>query len=219
MTARHELRALTGMRGIAAWLVVLYHIRLSVAGLPHSVVAVLAKGYLAVDFFFLLSGFVVAYAYDDRWGGVTQWEFYKRRLVRLQPMVILGSIIGAALFVFQIDPFYPLAAGAFMLARCAGKDKYYSLVETLFAQASKWVVPNPIPALFAIAKQAGFTQQTFDECLSNQKLLDELEEVRKRGADKFKIQATPTFFVNGERLMGAQPFSEFEKVIEKHLKS
>lgn len=126
---------------------------------------------------------------------------------------------GKVRYILREFPLDPLAAGAFMLARCAGKDKYYSMVETLFGQASKWVVPNPIPALFAIAKQAGFTQQTFDECLSNQKLLDELEEVRKRGADKFKIQATPTFFVNGERLMGAQPFSEFEKVIEKHLKS
>ena len=81
------------------------------------------------------------------------------------------------------------------------------------------MVPNPLPALFAIAKQAGFTQQSFDECLSNQKLLDDLEEVRKRGAEKFKIQSTPTFFINGERFVGAQPFSEFEKAIEKYLKS
>jgi protein-disulfide isomerase len=73
--------------------------------------------------------------------------------------------------------------------------------------------------LLAIAKQVGFTQQTFDECLSNQKLLDGLEEVRKRGSDKFNIQSTPTFFINGERLVGAQPLAEFEKVIEKYLKS
>jgi protein-disulfide isomerase len=126
---------------------------------------------------------------------------------------------GKVRYILREFPLDPLAAGAFMLARCAGKDKYYSLVESLFAQASKWVVPNPLPALFAIAKQAGFTQQSFDECLSNQKLLDELEEVRKRGADEFKVQSTPTFFVNGERLLGDQPFSEFEKVIEKHLKS
>lgn len=126
---------------------------------------------------------------------------------------------GKVRFILREFPLDPLAAGAFMLARCAGKDKYYSLVETLFAQASKWVVPNPLPALFAIAKQAGFTQQSFDECLSNQKLLDDLEEVRKRGAEKFKIQSTPTFFINGERFVGAQPFSEFEKAVEKYVKS
>jgi peptidoglycan/LPS O-acetylase OafA/YrhL len=65
-----------------------------------------------VDFFFLLSGFVVAYAYDDRWGKMTQWEFYKRRLIRLQPMVIMGMIIGAALYYFQAsDILFPMIAG------------------------------------------------------------------------------------------------------------
>lgn len=126
---------------------------------------------------------------------------------------------GKVRYILREFPLDPLAAGAAMLARCAGKEKYYPLVESLFAQTSKWVVPNPLPALFAIAKQAGFTQQSFDECLSNQKLLDDLEEVRKRGTDTFKVQSTPTFFINGERLLGDQPFSEFEKVIEKHLKS
>lgn len=72
---------------------------------------VVNHGYMAVDFFFLLSGFVIAYAYDDRWGRLTQWEFYKRRLIRLQPMVILGNIIGAALFYFQKAPIFFLVAG------------------------------------------------------------------------------------------------------------
>jgi len=61
-----------------------------------------------VDFFFLLSGFVVAYAYDDRWGKMTQWDFYKRRLIRLQPMVIMGTIIGALLFYFQGGTLFPM---------------------------------------------------------------------------------------------------------------
>jgi peptidoglycan/LPS O-acetylase OafA/YrhL len=69
---------------------------------------IMNHGYLAVDFFFLLSGFVIAYAYDDRWGRMTKWEFYKRRLVRLQPMVIIGSLIGAALFYFQRGNTFPL---------------------------------------------------------------------------------------------------------------
>jgi protein-disulfide isomerase len=126
---------------------------------------------------------------------------------------------GKVRYILREFPLDPLAAGAFMLARCAGNDKYYSIVDTLFEQYGKWVVPNPLPPLLAIAKQVGFTQQTFDECLSNQKLLDGLEEVRKRGSDKFNIQSTPTFFINGERLVGAQPLAEFEKLIEKYLKS
>jgi len=71
---------------------------------------IINHGYLAVDFFFMLSGFVIAYAYDDRWTRMTQWEFYKRRLIRLQPMVVMGSLIGAALFYFQEGPACPLIA-------------------------------------------------------------------------------------------------------------
>ncbi|WP_447724861.1 acyltransferase family protein [Sphingomonas koreensis] len=109
--ARNHYVILDGLRGVAALMVLLMHLFEGHSGGDlHKMI--INHGYIAVDFFFLLSGFVVAYAYDDRWGGMTQWEFYKRRLVRLQPMVILGSIVGAALFVFQIDPFYPLAAGA-----------------------------------------------------------------------------------------------------------
>ncbi len=109
--AKNHYVILDGLRGVAALMVLLMHLfEGHTGGDLHKMI--INHGYLAVDFFFLLSGFVVAYAYDDRWGGMTQWEFYKRRLVRLQPMVIFGSIVGAALFVFQIDPFYPLAAGA-----------------------------------------------------------------------------------------------------------
>lgn len=69
---------------------------------------VINHGYLAVDFFFVLSGFVVAYAYDDRWTKMGTWDFCKRRLIRLQPMVIIGMIFGAALFYFQGGAAFPL---------------------------------------------------------------------------------------------------------------
>lgn len=91
---------LDGLRGVAAILVVAFHIFEAFSG-GNRFVQIINHGYLAVDFFFLLSGFVVAYAYDDRWGKMTQWEFYKRRLIRLQPMIIMGMIIGAALYYFQ----------------------------------------------------------------------------------------------------------------------
>ena len=108
--AKNHYAILDGLRGVAAVIVVIFHLlEAHNGGDIHN--QIINHGYLAVDFFFLLSGFVVAYAYDDRWGGMGQWEFYKRRLVRLQPMVVLGSLTGAALFWFQIDPFYPLAAG------------------------------------------------------------------------------------------------------------
>ena len=102
---------LDGLRGVAAILVVTFHIFETFAG-GNRFKQIINHGYLAVDFFFLLSGFVVAYAYDDRWGKMTQWEFYKRRLIRLQPMVIMGMIIGAIFYYFQAsDILFPQIAG------------------------------------------------------------------------------------------------------------
>lgn len=69
---------------------------------------ILNHGYLAVDFFFVLSGFVIGYAYDDRWGKMNVWGFFKRRLIRLQPMVILGTFIGAFWFYFGGAPGFEL---------------------------------------------------------------------------------------------------------------
>ena len=93
---RYEI--LDGLRGVAAVMVVLFHFGETYAESPAT--QLINHGYLAVDFFFLLSGFVVGYAYDDRWGKMTLWGFFKRRLVRLHPMVIMGTVIGAALYGF-----------------------------------------------------------------------------------------------------------------------
>jgi len=58
-------------------------------------------GYLAVDFFFVLSGFVIGYAYDDRWGKMSKKDFFKRRLIRLHPMIIMGTVLGVITFLIQ----------------------------------------------------------------------------------------------------------------------
>jgi peptidoglycan/LPS O-acetylase OafA/YrhL len=100
---------LDGLRGVASIMVVVFHLFETYTwGDPFA--QVINHGYLAVDFFFLLSGFVIAYAYDERWGTMSAWEFYKRRLLRLQPMVVMGSVIGALLFYFQAAPQFPLVA-------------------------------------------------------------------------------------------------------------
>ena len=101
---------LDGLRGVASVLVIAFHV-FEAFSLGNPYTQLINHGYLAVDFFFLLSGFVVAYAYDDRWDKLTKWDFYKRRLVRLQPMVVMGSLIGAALFYFQASPVFPNLAG------------------------------------------------------------------------------------------------------------
>lgn len=91
---------LDGLRGVAALLVVWYHFFEAFATSP--VDQRFNHGYLAVDFFFLLSGFVIGYAYDERWGrGLRMRDFIKRRLIRLHPMVVLGALLGAAAFFVQ----------------------------------------------------------------------------------------------------------------------
>jgi peptidoglycan/LPS O-acetylase OafA/YrhL len=107
--SKTHYQILDGLRGVASVLVIAFHVLESFTG-GNRFIQIINHGYLAVDFFFVLSGFVVAYAYDDRWGKLTQWDFYKRRLVRLQPMVVMGSLIGAAFFYFQVSPAFPLIA-------------------------------------------------------------------------------------------------------------
>lgn len=110
LAPKNHYQILDGLRGVASVLVIFFHVFETFSG-GNRFIQIINHGYLAVDFFFLLSGFVVAYAYDDRWGKLTQWDFYKRRLVRLQPMVVLGSVIGAALFYLQTSPAFPAIAG------------------------------------------------------------------------------------------------------------
>lgn len=103
--SKPRFEILDGLRGVAAMIVVAFHLFETYSAGPTA--QILNHGYLAVDFFFMLSGFVIGYAYDDRWGkGMTQWNFYKRRLIRLQPMVIMGTLIGGFWFYFGDAPFF-----------------------------------------------------------------------------------------------------------------
>jgi len=126
---------------------------------------------------------------------------------------------GKVRFIFREFPLDPLAAAGSMLARCAGGDKYFPLLEALFSQQKDWVVQKPLAPMLAIAKQAGFTQQTFDECLANQKMLDGIEESRTRASQKFGVNSTPTFFINGKIFRGALTPEELDKQMAPYLKS
>lgn len=91
---------LDGLRGVAAIMVVFFHVFETFSDGDHTK-QFINHGYLAVDFFFMLSGYVISYAYDNRWSQMTMKDFFIRRLVRLQPMIIIGSLVGAVLFYFQ----------------------------------------------------------------------------------------------------------------------
>ncbi len=125
---------------------------------------------------------------------------------------------GKVRFIFREFPLDPLAAAGFMLARCAGKDKFMPIIETLFAKQQEWMVKNPLDPLRAIARQFGYTEQSFDACLANQHILDGIQTVRDRAAEKLGVNSTPTFFVNGKRLVGDQSIEAMVKEIEPYLK-
>ena len=126
---------------------------------------------------------------------------------------------GKVRFIMREFPLDNLAAAGSMLARCAGGDKTYPMLDVLFQRQNDWVVrQNPVPKLFELAKQAGFTQESFDKCLTDDKLLSQVEASRTRASEVFGVSSTPTFFINGKRLEGAPTVAEFEKVLEPLLK-
>lgn len=125
---------------------------------------------------------------------------------------------GKVRFSLREFPLDPLAAAGFMLARCAGDDKRNAVVDLLFSQQKAWITDKPVEALMNLLKQTGFTQESFEACLKNQELYDGVMKVRDRAAEKFGVNATPTFFINGKKQNGAMTVEELDKVLEPLLK-
>jgi protein-disulfide isomerase len=126
---------------------------------------------------------------------------------------------GKVHFIFREFALNALDVAGFMLARCAGDNQYFPIVDTLFEKQREWVVQKPLEPLMAIAKQAGFTQQSFEECLKNQKVEDGIKWVRDRAAEKFGVSGTPSFFINGKKFTGNPTAAEIGKEIDGYLKS
>jgi protein-disulfide isomerase len=128
---------------------------------------------------------------------------------------------GKVYFIFREFPLDQLAAAGFIEARCVGggPEKYFAMIETLFASQRDWVVQRPLQPMVAIGKQAGLSQEQFESCLANQQMIDGIEKVRSDGAQKFGVQSTPTFFINGKLMSGDLPLSDMEKEFAPYLKS
>src|SRR4051812_32903712 len=107
---------------------------------------------------------------------------------------------------------------AIVTVRCAPKERYFPLVETLYEKQDQWAVNNPVPPLLGIAKQAGFTDESFKACASNQQVIEGVKTQRDAGS-KFGVSSTPTFFVNGEKHSGDMSIEDLEKLIQPHLKA
>jgi protein-disulfide isomerase len=122
---------------------------------------------------------------------------------------------GKIRFIFREFPHNDPALGAFMLARCAPKEKYFPLVDVFFKTQQTWV-PNPLKGLTDIALQAGFTQESFNACIQNKDVAKGIMEVRD-GADKFGVTGIPTFFINGKKYDKPNTVEDFTKYLDSLL--
>lgn len=122
---------------------------------------------------------------------------------------------GKVFYTFREFPFDPRATAAFMLARCAPEDKYFPMVEVLFQQQMDWATAKDAKGeLLRIAKLAGFTQESFNACLTNQKLLDQINASRDKATNEFGVDATPTFFINGKKYAGDMSIEQMSAIID-----
>mgnify|MGYP002734037528 CR=1 FL=1 len=122
---------------------------------------------------------------------------------------------GKVYFIVREFPFDPRAAAAFMLARCAPETQYHSFISVLLKQQQSWATAQDARgALLQMSKLAGFSQETFEACLTNQKLLDDVNTTMQRGASEFGINSTPTFIINGKKYAGALSIEDMSAIID-----
>lgn len=118
---------------------------------------------------------------------------------------------------FLLRPFVRnvLDAVVFMLAYAAGDDQYHSVIETFYRTQDQWASSEtPRDAILVIAKQLGFTDQTFDAALTNQELFAAMETMRQQALDEFKLEGTPTFYINGKQLTGDKTLEQLKAEID-----
>jgi protein-disulfide isomerase len=122
---------------------------------------------------------------------------------------------GKVRFILREFPLDSRATAAIMLARCAPKEQYFPMVSALFRAQGTWAVADDgRAALLQMAKLAGFTQESFEACLTNQKLLDDVVATREKGTKDFGVDSTPTFFINGSKYTGEMSVEQMSAIID-----
>ncbi|MBB5073539.1 protein-disulfide isomerase [Bartonella callosciuri] len=143
-------------------------------------------------------------------------HFYNDILPQLRKKYIRT---GKVKLIFREYAFDPRATAGFMLARCAPEDRYFPLIEVLFQKQHEWVWGrDALIPLKKISLMAGFTDESFNTCLKNQTILDEVNASFERGKE-LGVTATPTFFINGSKYEGAMSVEDFFSVIDSFLKN
>ncbi|MEM6461463.1 MAG: DsbA family protein [Pseudomonadota bacterium] len=125
---------------------------------------------------------------------------------------------GKVQFIVREFPFDPRATAASMLARCAPEDKFFPMIDVLMQQQANWArAEDAAGALFNISKLAGFTQESFNACLTNQQLVDDVNTIRTKAAEEFGVNSTPTFLINGKRYPGNMSVDTMSALIDSLL--
>ena len=127
---------------------------------------------------------------------------------------------GKVKYIIREFPLDNVAATAAMLARCVEPAKYFDFVNTLYARQQDWAYKDqPLPELQKFAKQVGFTEDRFNACVRDDKVLKYIEATRDKGNKTFGVRATPSFFVNGKRIKGSATIEKFDELIAAEAKS
>lgn len=121
---------------------------------------------------------------------------------------------GKIKFISREFPLDDLALAGFMVARCVPDDKYFGMLDLIYEQQRSWAGQNARAELLKMAKLAGLSEAEFDACLKNEDLAKGILAIRKDGAEKFDVKATPTFYVNGKKMEDSRDITGFRKAIE-----
>ena len=117
---------------------------------------------------------------------------------------------GKVRYIYRDFPLDRLALGAAMIARCSGRDTFFGFIETFYASQASWSrASNPAQALAKLARLGGMSQNKFDQCLQNVEIQNEILQQRLQASNDFKVQTTPTVFVNGDRYSGGMTLDQF----------
>lgn len=125
---------------------------------------------------------------------------------------------GKIKFVYRDFPLGTPALAASMIARCAGSAKYFGMVDIFFKSQQQWSrADNPLDALKKVSRFGGMSEADVDACLQNQELLNHIQETARKGGEDHKINATPSFVIDGETISGGLPYEDFKKLLDKAL--
>jgi len=120
---------------------------------------------------------------------------------------------GKAKLIYRDFPLDGLALRAAMLARCAPPERYFAFIDTLFQSQQSWARNDWEPALGRIAKLGGMSEEQFKKCMSDEALGNAVVQMRTTAANEYGVESTPTFFINGTKLLGAAAYPVFDKAL------